>query len=239
MIHSLARLDEPLDPDEVRVFSFGLDDESSLPWEIGRSWLSTDELERAEAFRFENHRERFIRGRAAVRKILGRYLEVDPGSLKFELGERGKPHLLDSSLHFNLSHSLDRGVLAISALPSIGIDVEYFNREVNVDALSRRCFRDSEIRRIDQLSNEEKKRAFFWTWTAKEARMKATGEGFGLEPQRIEIEFDGHLPKVCLEPVDPSSFVAPVVFPDESVACTVASTQPFRIKVCETPISFH
>ncbi|MEM9281340.1 MAG: 4'-phosphopantetheinyl transferase superfamily protein [Verrucomicrobiota bacterium] len=239
MIHLPARFDEPLESDEVRVFAFGLDDEEALPLEIGRSWLSIDELERAGAFRFENLQDRFIRGRAVVRKILGQYLDKEPSELRFKLGEKGKPHLADSSLHFNLSHSLDRGVLAVSSLPSIGIDLEYFKREVNVEALSRRCFRDSEIQRIDRLNDEERKRAFFWTWTAKEARMKATGEGFGLEPQRIEIEFDGHLPKVCLEPVDPSSFVAPVVFPDEAVACTVAATQPFRIKVCETEISFR
>tara|TARA_R110002096_G_scaffold21252_1_gene69235 strand:- start:2291 stop:3001 length:711 start_codon:yes stop_codon:yes gene_type:complete len=215
--------------DEIRVTPFSLDDEALLPLGLAEQWLSDEERKRAAAFHFENHGERFIRGRAMVRRTLSEHLNVSPRALKFGTEERGKPFLIGEALHFNLSHSLDRAVVAISLLPSIGIDIEYFSREVDIGGLSRRCFRDSEIKRLDDLGDEEKQRAFFWTWTAKEARMKATGEGFSLEPMKIEIEFEGEWPKTCLEPSDPLAYVSPVFFDDEAVACTVAATTPFRI----------
>tara|TARA_R110000850_G_scaffold60079_12_gene138195 strand:- start:3577 stop:4293 length:717 start_codon:yes stop_codon:yes gene_type:complete len=222
-------LNNKLGSDEIRVTPFSLDDEELLPLEIARQWLSDEERKRADAFHFENHGERFIRGRAVVRKLLSDYLDVTPDSLTFGTGERGKPFLIGEDLHFNLSHSLDRAVVAISRLPSIGIDIECFSRVVDIGGLSRRCFRDSEIKRLDNLGNDEKQRAFFWTWTAKEARMKATGEGFSLEPKKIEIEFEGEWPKACLEPLDPVAYVLPALFDDKAVACTVAATSPFRI----------
>jgi hypothetical protein len=61
--------------------------------------------------------------------------------------------------------------------------------------------------------------------------MKATGEGFSLEPQKIEIEFESELPVRCLEPADPACFVAPVLFSDGLVACTVACMSEFELVI--------
>lgn len=219
--------------DEIEVIPFLLDEEDVLPLAEAEAWLSGEERERAAAFRFEVHRNRYIRGRGMVRKRLAGHLGADPGALVFELGERGKPHLVTGDLHFNLSHSEDRAALAISRMPSIGIDIECFRREVDIDGLSRRCFRDSECARLETLAMEERKRAFFWTWTAKEARMKATGEGFALEPRRIEIAFREEWPETCLEPTEPRAWVAAVPLPDGEAACTVAAMSPFRVTVRE------
>jgi 4'-phosphopantetheinyl transferase len=219
--------------DEIEVIPFLLDENDAIPLSEAEAWLSGDERERAAAFRFQVHRERYIRGRGMMRRCLAEHLGRPPGTLEFFTGERGKPHLAGEELHFNLSHSEDHAALAISRLPSVGIDVERFDREVDIDGLSRRCFRQSECERLRLLDPDEKQRAFFWTWTAKEARMKATGEGFGLEPQKIEISFRGEWPEICLEPESPRAFVAPVVFPGRPVACTVAATSPFRVRVRE------
>lgn len=206
-----------------------------MPLERARKWLSGEEKERAERFYFPIHRERFIRGRGMLRYLLGAYLETDPAAIAFETGEKGKPYLSNSSLHFNLSHSEGRAVLAVSRLPSIGIDIECFDRSVNVDGLSRRCFRESEISGLLELPEEQKRQAFFWIWTAKEARMKATGEGFSLEPQCIEITFENGLPRACLEPCSPAAHVAPVFLPDGGAACTVAALSPFTVSLGVVP----
>jgi 4'-phosphopantetheinyl transferase len=224
------------DPQEVEVIPFRLDDDSVLPLALAREWLNAGERVRADRFRFEIHQNRFTRGRAMLRRLLSERLGTSPGDLVFELGERGKPFLPGSPLHFNLSHSEDRAALAISALPSIGIDIECFDRKVDVDGLSRRCFRESEISGLLDLPDEEKRRAFFWIWTAKEARMKATGEGFHLEPQRIEIGFEKGLPICCLAPVTPAAHVLPVVLPDDGAACTVAALSPFQVVLAGDPV---
>jgi len=219
--------------DEIEVTSFALDDEALLPLDLAFQWLDEAERERAASFHFDEHRERYIRGRAMLRKLLSRHVGTSPSGLRFRVGERGKPDLPGAGVHFNLSHSNDRAAVAISRLPSVGIDIECFDRKVDVEGLSRRCFRPSECERLARLAGDERTRGFFWTWTAKEARMKATGEGFGLEPQRIEIAFSGALPRLCLEPRSPPAYVAPVRMPGVEVACTVASLSRFAVSLTD------
>ncbi|MDF1657142.1 MAG: 4'-phosphopantetheinyl transferase superfamily protein [Verrucomicrobiales bacterium] len=219
---------------EIEVTGFDLDEGSSLPVQLAETWLSAEELERAAAFKFPVHRDRYIRGRGMVRKCLSGHLGSDPGALKFVLGDKGKPHLAGDELHFNLSHSEEKAALAISRLPAIGIDIEQFDRKVDIPGLSRRCFRDSEISRLEGLQGEALQRAFFWTWTAKEARMKATGEGFGLEPGKIEISFEGEWPDRCLAPSDPQVYVSAVRLVGFHSACTVAATNPFEVRIVST-----
>ena len=221
----------PLADNEIEVTGFVLDDEDTLPVDLAHSWLSEDERVRAAAFRFPVHRDRYIRGRGMVRQCLSGHLRRSPESLEFVLGDKGKPYLVGDELHFNLSHSEDKAALAISKLPSVGIDIERFDREVDIPGLSRRCFRASEVKRLEGLTDMALQRAFFWTWTAKEARMKATGEGFGLEPGKIEISFCGEWPDRCLAPADPTVFVAAVELPGFDTACTVAATMPFDVRI--------
>ena len=71
----------------IEVTPFSLDEESVLPLALARSWLSEEELERAAAFRFEVHRDRYVRGRGMMRALLARRLGGDPGSLALALGE--------------------------------------------------------------------------------------------------------------------------------------------------------
>lgn len=214
--------------DQVEVHAFSLECEKTLPLELAREWVDSAERERADRFRFGILRERYLRGRGMVRRTLGHYLGVDPSEIEFGTGPRGKPFLVGEALHFNLSHSEDLAVLAVSRLPSIGIDVERLDREVDFDRLARRCFRDNECDRVLRLEGGEKVAAFFWTWTAKEARMKATGEGFALEPKRIEIGFRDELPEVCHEPLEPKAFLSAIRLPGRQAACTVAALSPFR-----------
>jgi len=216
---------------EIVVTPFRLDDSSPLPLEQARDWLNEEERMRADRFHRAEHRARFIRARGMLRYLLGVSLGTPPGSLIFAAGERGKPYLRGIGLHFNLSHSEDRAVLAVSRQASIGIDIECFHRRVDIDGLSRRCFCESEIAMFAGMSEEEKQRAFFRVWTAKEARMKATGEGFYLDPRRIEVAFENGLPYRYLTPVDPPAYVRAVVLPGNETACTVAALAPFRVRV--------
>jgi hypothetical protein len=50
---------------------------------------------RAEAFRFEQGRQRFIACRSAVPRILGRYLGSRPSDVRFRYGPYAKPRLTD------------------------------------------------------------------------------------------------------------------------------------------------
>lgn len=219
----------------IEVTPFSLDDESVLPLARARSWLSAAELARSESFRFEVHRDRYLRGRGMMRGLLGRRLGVDPGSLAFALGDKGKPSLSGDPTGFNLSHSEGRGVLAIGDIEHLGVDIEGYDRQVDHAGLARRCFRDPEIAWMEGFDPEERHLAFFRIWTAKEARMKATGEGFQLAPKRIELAFANGFAVRCVEPSEPHTHLVAVNLVDEGCACAVAALAPFHIVIGELP----
>ena len=78
--------------------------------------LSEDERLRAERFVFEHDRRHYIVGRGGLRTILGRYLNLEPGRLRFCYNDYGKPHLKDlpngkrRQLYFNVAHSGGRAL---------------------------------------------------------------------------------------------------------------------------------
>src|SRR5881296_1316011 len=97
-----------LENDEVHVFLLPLDLDDSL---IARMLpiLSQDERSRAERYRVESDRNRFIAARALLRSILALYLYVEPDQIRFLYNSYGKPELEnnrdENPLRFNLSHS--------------------------------------------------------------------------------------------------------------------------------------
>jgi phosphopantetheine--protein transferase-like protein len=217
----------------VEVTIFPLDDDSAMPLALARSWLSADEAARAAAFRFEKHRDRYVRGRGMMRGLLARLLGAAPRELAFSIGDKGKPHLASARVSFNLSHSEGTAAFALGEVPYLGIDLERLDRTVDIEGLARRCFREKEIAWMHSFPEAERHHAFFRIWTAKEARMKATGEGFSLEPRRIELAFDAAHPVRCLEPAAPAAHLATLAL--EEAACTVVALAPFRLAEAAPP----
>src|SRR4051812_28526114 len=98
--------------DEVHVWSVALD---AQPASVGAA-LSEDELLRAAAFKVVDGRRNFVATRGALRTLLGRYLQTDPGALRFAASTNGKPRLdhPSSLLQFNVSHSGTAGLIAVA-----------------------------------------------------------------------------------------------------------------------------
>jgi len=76
--------------------------------------LSNEEKKRASRFLESQTAKNFILCRGFLRLILGRYLEADPCVLTFEKNENGKPFLANERLSFNISHSRERLLIAIT-----------------------------------------------------------------------------------------------------------------------------
>jgi 4'-phosphopantetheinyl transferase len=64
------------------------------------------------------------------------------------------------------------------------VDIERIREIPEMLAIAKRYFLDSEYREIVMLSSAFQIKAFFDMWTATEARLKATGEGFLDLPKR-------------------------------------------------------
>ncbi|KKD38564.1 4'-phosphopantetheinyl transferase family protein [Limnoraphis robusta] len=151
--------------------------------------LSPDEQERARRYRQKRDHVRFVGARGVLRMILAGYLGVSPSEVEFSYSERGKPFLKANStgIKFNVSHSEDKALLAIALNRRVGIDVEYI-RPIEVLSLAKRFFRESEYSLLSTSQGMEQLRGFFQLWTAKEAYLKATGEGLaGLEAVEISL----------------------------------------------------
>lgn len=174
--------------DGVRVWMCRLDDDRdvSLSWAL--SVVNSAERARADRFHFERDRNRFLRARGLVRGTLADQLGVPPCDIAMAFQANGKPVLRGNPVHFNLSHSQDLAVLAISPNQPVGIDVELTTRQVDPLVLAPSCFVTHEVQALrDQPAQLQR---FFAFWTAKEAFMKLTGEGMSLDPKLIRLRLD-------------------------------------------------
>ncbi|SRR6266496_2115226 len=196
-----------LGPDEVHVWQAKLDDRllDSLA-----TFLSQDERERGKKFRFARDQNRFIVGRGLLRAILSSYVGTAPHDLNFSYGDKGKPALagMGNSIRFNLAHSGEMAVYAVSLNRELGIDLEYFREELADEDVARRFFSACEVRSLFSIPVEIRRVAFFNCWTRKEAYIKARGEGLSMPLQNFDVAF---------EPGKPAALVRNHVDPIESV----------------------
>jgi len=184
-----------INDNDVHLWQASLDQPHSRIQELEGLLCRAEKL-RAKNFVFEQHRRRFIAGRGFLRRILGGYLNQDAASLAFSYGPQGKPELVSDSihdqLHFNVSHSHEIALYAISRNRQVGVDVEYLRAKQDVEGIAQRYFYPDECKVIHALSAEKKKEAFFRAWTVKEAYAKATGEGLSvLEQVETSMSPDG------------------------------------------------
>jgi 4'-phosphopantetheinyl transferase len=179
----------PPSAQEVHVWQWDLDlcgGDFDGYWEI----LSTQERERADKFRFERHRCRFVVGRGELRQILSRYLGLSPREVALDYGSDGKPFCTTQppgrSICFNLSHSENAAALAISSGFEVGIDVEQI-RPIE-EGVPLEVFSIRERAEFTALPDAEQQKVFFESWARKEACLKALGTGFILPPTHFEFD---------------------------------------------------
>ena len=164
-------------------------------FDIGRfrSLLSPDEVERAGRFHFDKHRRCFTLMRAAMREILSGYTGIPPQQLVFSYGSKGKPELSErggrAGIRFNLSHSDQLGLLAVSQGLVIGVDIERVKFEFGGQEIAERFFSASEVRHLLSIPAQERAEAFFSCWTRKEAYIKALGDGLSVPLDSFEVAF--------------------------------------------------
>ena len=193
-----APLSPSLDTGTVHVWRIALD-QADDRLERFRRTLEPHELERAGRFHFEKHRRHFVVARGFLRSVVARYVETRPEALRFEYGAYGKPALAsEHGLRFNLSHSNEVALLAVTLEAELGVDVEHMRADFASEDIARRFFSRAEVEAFNALPKEEQVAAFFRCWTRKEAYIKAIGRGMS---QPLD-EFD-----VTLDPADPPALL--------------------------------
>jgi 4'-phosphopantetheinyl transferase len=164
---------------EIHLWRAGLDDPIRLAG--AEAVLSREEALRTRKFVREVDRERFVAAHGALRMVLGLYLSAEPQALEFQAGPKGKPSLVQTftDLRFNLSHSADLALIAVTRGREVGVDVEHVDPEIDFDPIAEHYFEPKEAWDLRIAPPEERVSRFFDLWTRKEACLKAEGSGLG------------------------------------------------------------
>lgn len=218
MFWSASPREPVLSAEEVHVWRIELD----RPGEVVRRFegvLGPDEVRRADRFRTETLRVRYVIGRGSLRAILGLYLGAEPGRLSFRYGEHGKPALAEAGagLSFNVSHSHGLALIAVALGRELGIDIERVRPMDNLERFVGRFFSARERAEFLTLPEDQWLDAFFRGWTCKEAYMKATGKGFALPLDRFDVS---------LSPEEPARLLAVSGHPGEPDRWTFLDLDP-------------
>jgi len=214
--------------DQIHVWRAFLD-LNSLEIRSLSGTLSSDEVAKAERFRFEKDKKKFIVARGILRRILGRYVGKDPHELRFEYTANGKPILVNSesgALSFNLSHSATFALYAVTLQKNIGIDIERIRYDIDVAEIARRFFSQEEVNSLESIHENKLHELFFRYWTRKEAFLKATGDGISFPMEKIDVSLiNGRI----LSPVrlpdnkrENTNWYVQDLFPGEGYAAAIA-----------------
>ncbi|MEX0963469.1 MAG: 4'-phosphopantetheinyl transferase superfamily protein [Pseudohongiellaceae bacterium] len=160
------------------------------------SWLTDIELQRYQRYQFDRHRKQLLLGRILMRAALSSYNNaIAPAHWTFTQNEYGKPAICAAQnsepLYFNLSHSGQRAVLAVSRLEDIGIDIEFAKKARRVEAIAQRFFSATEVAQMLTLPKALQLDRFYELWTLKEAYIKACGMGLAIPLQHFSYGFEG------------------------------------------------
>ncbi len=158
------------------------------------SIFSADETKRLGEIKLSIVANEFIGSRGCLREILSKYLPLNPSELVFEYGSRKKPFLAlkqnSEQIKFNLSHSSDMAVLAVTKGMQIGVAIELLRKLDGAEKISSRFFAPSETFYLKSFKGKELECEFFKLWTAKESILKAHGGGIsdGLSKWVLSLE---------------------------------------------------
>lgn len=157
-----------------------------LTWEWDKYLLEIPISERIRILKYKQwqDRQRALLGKLLVHWMIKNFTNVTP--TKIARNPLGRPYLSTKtkwSGDFNLSHSGDWIVAAITNHGHVGVDVEkieHFTEEMMAYAMSER-----EINKINEYNKIDQKKLFYEFWTMKEALYKT-----GLFPNETAVSLD-------------------------------------------------
>jgi len=173
---------------------------ASVPGSVENPWLSEGERDKARRYVREGDARRYIASRLLLREVLGDWLGVDPGSVRFGKAPGGKPFAVSPAgcppVFFSLSRSGDFCAVALSGDGEVGLDIEKIENPFDWEPASRAWLSQGENRALRAFKTGlERVEAFFRLWCAREAAAKALGEGLRLAPgsgESLDGLLEGH-----------------------------------------------
>lgn len=184
---------------------------------MSRAYLSSEELGRLDAYRSRDAAERYVVTRSLVRVVLSERLGGIAREIRVSRTDTGKP-VIAEGVHFNVSHSGDLILMALSEQRDVGVDVERRRPVDRVAALIERWLTPSERGEVARVAAEgaEASEAFLRVWSMKEARLKALGVGISGASAARTVGVDVMSLDALLEPLsngrDERGYVGAIAF---------------------------
>jgi 4'-phosphopantetheinyl transferase len=187
----ISNLSKEVIHDMVNVYAININFViSSTTWTDLLYNISEERTAKINRYYFEKDRKYSLFAELILKYALLKEYNLKDKSIKFEYNPYGKPFLKDyPHIHFNLSHSGDWVVCALSKT-EVGIDIE------KIDILPMQVAKSILTEReLDYLSlgAEDPKELFYKYWTLKESYVKAVGEGIHIPFQTFEFLFDNEI----------------------------------------------
>ncbi len=156
-----------------------------------REWLNKEEADRWHRFLHPRPQREYSLCRAALRSLLCEQLGCQNDELSFVTSHQGKPRaVVDGKrvpIHFNVSHSGQHGLIAISSAGRIGVDVEERIPRHDLEGTVGMILAAGERRAAARLNGEQQIYLLYRLWTMKEALVKALGMGFSLDMTQFAL----------------------------------------------------
>jgi 4'-phosphopantetheinyl transferase len=181
---------------EVHVWLARPDDAADLPRLAERiAILSADECERYHRLRFSRDRHLFLVAHALVRRVLSRYVPVEPSAWQFTRNEYGRPEITGSALpvklRFNLSHTDGLAACVVTLENDCGIDVETRAARRRMQGIAEKVLAEPEQRDLrEREGTAGYPERFLGYWTLREAWCKALGTGLAHMDRSVWFDLD-------------------------------------------------
>ena len=163
---------------------------SKTPRECDWQLLTAGERARADRFKFEAGRTAFVTTRAALRRRLSEIVGAAPDALEIEADQHGRLLLrarTPVAIDFNVSHCHGVAAIAVVRGGRIGVDVEAHTGISDLRDVVPSVMGENERALLQNLTDTDFTRAFFGSWTRKEAIVKAIGVGLSYPVSTIDL----------------------------------------------------
>ncbi|MBV9233235.1 MAG: hypothetical protein JO030_04275, partial [Candidatus Eremiobacteraeota bacterium] len=124
------------------------------------SLLSQEERDRYASFQTTQTRDDYLAARVLCRATLSRYTGRDPHDWRFSDGAHGKPALVEAaefpSLRFNLTHTDDLVLCAVTRAGEVGVDAELCAGPVDAALVARHFLSRRQHERLAALNESER-----------------------------------------------------------------------------------
>lgn len=151
-----------------------------------REWFENMDSERKEAvlrLKIVQKQKSSIAADRLCRSAISAFCGVSPDGIIFNKNKHGKPYAIGLPVHFNISHSGDMVICAVSE-KEIGADIEKI-RKINPRTAEKFAAPDE----LEYIRNSDN--GFFEIWTLKEAYFKCIGTGLNSDIKNVSFSIDG------------------------------------------------